>query len=132
MTFPASSIFTNKFMRFIFLWQHSCFLKHIQGVCEYLKGRKCEGSVEVSTYEMIGYTVPQHIHLPLDKDRYDFFFRVRKVFGPATIYVKDSEGTVLARFNRQYIIPGTMEKITVPRVLLEKGKGSLRVLIEEK
>lgn len=102
------------------------------GVCEYLKGRQCEGAIEVSTYEMIGYTVPQHIHLPLDKDRYDFFFRVRKVFGPATIYVKDSEGTVLAKFNRQYIIPGTMEKITVPRVLLEKGKGNLKVSIEEK
>ena len=102
------------------------------GVCEYLKGRKCEGSVDVSTYEMIGYTVPQHIHLPLDKNKYDFFFRVKKVFGPSVIYVIDSEENVLARFNRQYIIPGTMEKITVPKVLLEKGKGNLKVFIEEK
>ena len=102
------------------------------GVCEYLKGRKSEGSVDVTTYEMIGYTVPQHIHLPLDKNKYDFFFRVRKIFGPSVIYVIDSEENVLARFNRQYIIPGTMEKITVPKVLLEKGKGNLKVLIEEK
>ncbi|MBQ3383904.1 MAG: FAD-dependent oxidoreductase [Erysipelotrichaceae bacterium] len=106
--------------------------KAAMGVCEYLKGRKCEGSIDVSTYEMIGYTVPQHIHLPLDKNKYDFFFRVRKVFGPSVIYVIDSEENVLARFNRQYIIPGTMEKITIPKVLLEKGKGNLKVLIEEK
>lgn len=106
--------------------------KAAMGACEYIRGRKCEGSVDINTYEMIGYTVPQHIHLPLDKDRYDFFFRVRKVFGPSVIYLKDSEDNILARFNRQYIVPGTMEKITVPRVLLEKGKGNLKVLIEEK
>ena len=106
--------------------------KAAAGVCEYLKGRRCEGSMDITTYEMIGYTVPQHIHLPLDKDRYDFFFRARKVFGPSTIIVRDSEDNVLARFSRQFINPGTMEKITVPKVLLEKGKGNLKVLIEEK
>ena len=106
--------------------------KAAAGVCEYLKGRRCEGSMDITTYEMIGYTVPQHIHLPLDKDRYDFFFRARRVFGPSTIIVRDSEDNVLARFSRQFINPGTMEKITVPKVLLEKGKGNLKVLIEEK
>lgn len=103
-----------------------------QGVSDYLKGCEREAEISLSTTSEIGYTVPQHIHLPLDKDRYDIFFRVRKVFGPAYILVKDQEGNQIARFSRQYIIPGTMEKITLPKVLLQKGKGNLTVSIEEK
>jgi len=70
--------------------------------------------------------------VPFERKTYEVFFRVRKVFGPAVIFVKDDEGNVVARFSREYILPGVMEKITIPKVLLEKGKGNLKVSIEEK
>ncbi len=87
------------------------------------------GEINVRTLPGVTYTVPQHIHLPL-QGNVDIFFRVNRVFGESIIYVKDSQDKLICRFSRQYIVPGGMEKITVPKVLLEKATGDITVSVE--
>ena len=65
----------------------------------------------------IGYTVPQKIRKGADGA--EIFFRVRQIFKDSAIVVKDGEKQI-ARFKREHMAPGEMEKITLPKVLLDK------------
>ncbi len=66
----------------------------------------------------VGYTVPQRIRK--DADGAEIFFRVRKIFGDSKIVVTDGE-TQIAQFKREHMAPGEMEKIKIPKVLLDKA-----------
>ncbi len=94
-----------------------------------LENKEYEGSFEIKVTSGITYTVPQHVHLP-KPDKLEIFFRTNKVYGESVIKVNDSEGKDIARIKREYIVPGSMEKITLPKVLLEKANGDLTVSIE--
>ena len=78
----------------------------------------------------VGYTVPQRVR-PADVDRsVNISFRVRQNYGPSQITVACG-GRQLARFKRQRMAPGEMERIALPKVLLEKADGPLTVAVEE-
>ncbi len=79
----------------------------------------------------ITYTVPQRVRLEQIQKSTDFSFRVNRAICKANIIVLDGE-TVLAKFKREYLTPGEMEKISVPRMLLEKCAGdTLTIRLEE-
>ena len=42
-----------------------------------------------------------------------------------------SGGTVIASFKREFLAPAEMQKITVPKALLEKASGGLNVSVTE-
>ncbi|MCQ2510574.1 MAG: NAD(P)/FAD-dependent oxidoreductase [Lachnospiraceae bacterium] len=91
-----------------------------------------EGSVlEIKNGPVVGYTVPQHVHMDSEFKVLEVFFRVRAVLGACHIYVRDEEGTQIARFSRERVAPGEMETIKIPKVLLEKAKGTITVSVEE-
>lgn len=99
--------------------------------CDYLEGKgQFDGCIEVKTKPGVGYTVPQHIHTPFT-GTVEMFFRVNRVFGPSTIMVTDDENNIVAKFKRQFVVPGSMEKIVLPKVLLERAKGNITVSVEE-
>ncbi len=99
--------------------------------CDYLEGKgQFDGCIEVKTKPGVGYTVPQHIHTPFTGN-VEMFFRVNRVFGPSTIMVTDDENNIVAKFKRQFVVPGSMEKIVLPKVLLERAKGNITVSVEE-
>jgi len=99
--------------------------------CDYLESKgQFEGCIEVKTKPGVGYTVPQHIHIPFT-GTVEMFFRVNRVFGPSTIMVTDDENNIVAKFKRQFVVPGSMEKIVLPKVLLERAKGNITVSVEE-
>jgi len=78
----------------------------------------------------IGYTVPQKIRRGADGA--EIFFRVRQLFGNAAITVTENNGALIAKFKREHLAPGEMEKITVPKVLLDKiTSGNITVTVEE-
>lgn len=79
----------------------------------------------------VGYTVPQQIRMENTGDGVPVFFRVRAVYRDAKIVVRDAEGTQIAAFPREHLAPGEMETIRLPRVLLQKAAGALKVEIEE-
>ena len=85
----------------------------------------------VSNGNLVGYTVPQHIHMDADWKTVDIFFRVRGELGKSKILVRDETDTQIAAFSRERMAPGEMETITLPRVLLEQAQGAIRVCVEE-
>ena len=98
----------------------------------------CQGTQTVSDHildiqngNLVGYTVPQHVHMDGEFKAIDVFFRVRAICGDSRIIVKDEAGTQIASFHRERMAPGEMESIKLPRVLLEKAQGTLTVSVEE-
>ena len=77
-------------------------------------------AVAVKTGNAVNYTVPQFIRDPADAGEkiVSIFFRVTKVMENVTIEVKSGEKR-LCFYKRAHMAPGEMEKIAVPRKLLE-------------
>ena len=91
-----------------------------------------EGAIEVLAGACAGHVVPQRVRLEnLDK-RVEVYLRVSNVFHNVTIYVKTSDGTVLCKFKREHVAPAEMEKIPVPKVLLQKvTDGKIYISVEK-
>ena len=89
-----------------------------------------DSALEVVNGDGVSYTVPQHIRPGRVEKACDLFFRVNRVCGPSRILVT-SGGTQIAAYSRDYLAPGEMEHILLPRKLLDGASGSLTVSIEE-
>ena len=85
----------------------------------------------VNAGNLVGYTVPQRIHMDADFKLVNVFFRVRAICGKSRIVVKDETGKEIASFPRERLAPGEMENIRLPKKMLESAVGSLSVEIEE-
>lgn len=85
--------------------------------------------IKLETNPNIGYTVPQKIRRSAEKA--EIFFRVRRIFDKSSITVTDGD-TVIAKFKREHMAPGEMEKIALPKVLLDKiQSGKITVSADE-
>lgn len=84
-------------------------------------------SIEVAAGPCVSYTVPQRIRVSNVEKKVDLFFRVRKVLGEQEIRVLDGEH-ILCSYQRERMAPGEMEKISLPRVLLD-GVSSGKITI---
>lgn len=95
-----------------------------------LNGEKDKSSyISLENGNGVGYTVPQKIRKTADEA--EIFFRVRQIFKNSAIVVMDGE-TQLAKFKREHLAPGEMEKIKIPNALMKKiTSDKLTVLIEE-
>lgn len=91
----------------------------------------CDRVLELKNGPVVGYTVPQRIHMDTDRAAVDVFFRVRSVCGKSRIVVMDEAGAQIAAFSRERLAPGEMEHIKLSRELLETACGSLTVSVEE-
>ena len=90
-----------------------------------------ERVIELHNGNLVGYTVPQHIHADTDFKTVEVFFRVRAICGASRIVVSDSTSAEIAAFRRERMAPGEMENIKLPKVLLDKAQGDLTVSVEE-
>lgn len=96
-----------------------------------LRGGNAGGEcLPVTASESVGYTVPQSVCPQNVGKALDIFFRVRKKIRRGEITVT-SGGTVIASFKREFLAPAEMQKITVPKALLEKASGGLNVSVTE-
>ena len=92
-----------------------------------LSGDNAEGeAIPVKNGADISYTVPQRITVANVEKGVDIFMRVRKKMESADIVV-ESEGEKIASFPRKFLAPAEMQKITLPKVLLERAHGSITV-----
>lgn len=103
-----------------------------RAACRYVQGGEEDrgGALEVSNGSGVTYTVPQKIRLNAVEKGVDVFFRVNRVCKDSIIRVQ-SGNTSLANFKREYLAPGEMEHIVIPKVLLERASGSVTISIEE-
>ena len=96
-----------------------------------LRGGNAGGEcLPVTASGSVGYTVPQSVCPQNVGKALDIFFRVRKKIRRGEITVT-SGGTVIASFKREFLAPADMQKITVPKALLEKASGGLNVSVTE-
>lgn len=70
----------------------------------------------------INYVIPQKIRLENVEKTQEFLFRVKRPDKRVLIVLQDQEKEI-ARYKREYVFPAEMEKILVPKTLLEKIKG---------
>jgi CxxC motif-containing protein/NADPH-dependent 2,4-dienoyl-CoA reductase/sulfur reductase-like enzyme len=84
--------------------------------------KKSEKVVQIQNGNGVGYTVPQKIRLENVDKGVDVFFRVTAMYKTSKIEVKSGD-TVIASFKREHLAPGEMEKITLPKLFLEKAEG---------
>lgn len=88
-----------------------------------------DNCIELETNEFVNYTVPQKIRRGAEKA--EIFFRVRWIFEKSSVTVTDGD-TVIAKFKREHMAPGEMEKIALPKVLLDKiQSGRIKVSAQE-
>ena len=85
--------------------------------------------IELKNGTAVNYTVPQHIRTEGIEKLCEVFFRVNNVYRDRVITVTDEAGTLLCRFPREHMAPGEMEKIALPRTLLEKAVGAVTVSV---
>ena len=96
----------------------------------YALGEEISGRcIELKNGNAVNYTVPQHIRVEGVEKLCEVFFRVNNVYRDRIITVTDESGNLLCRFPREHMAPGEMEKIALPRTLLEKAVGSVTVSV---
>ena len=99
----------------------------------YALGKETAGRcIELKNGSAVNYTVPQHIRPEGVEKLCEVFFRVNNVYRDRVITVTDESGAVLCRFPREHMDPGEMEKIALPRALLEKAVGAVTVSVVAK
>lgn len=84
--------------------------------------------IAVNNGNGVGYTVPQKIRK--NANGAEIFFRVRQIFKDCQITVSSGDA-VIAKFKREHMAPGEMEKINIPKVLLDKAGDEITVAIKE-
>lgn len=88
------------------------------------------GALRVKAGDGVSYTVPQQVRPVMTGDNLNLFFRVGRVFKDSRIRVMAGERQ-LAGYKREHMAPGEMERITLPKKLLEGVSGEITVLVEE-
>jgi len=87
--------------------------------------------LNIKNGDHVTYVVPQKIREEKIDRRTELFFRVNKVFDDSQILIK-SQGEILAKQKKSYIVPGEMEKIKLSKKVLDKvTNGELEICVEE-
>jgi NADPH-dependent 2,4-dienoyl-CoA reductase/sulfur reductase-like enzyme len=87
--------------------------------------------LKIKNGNSVTYTVPQKIRIEGIEKNIDVFFRVNRICGASAIRIKSS-GARIAEFKRERLAPGEMERISLPRRLLEKAENDLlEISVEE-
>jgi len=89
---------------------------------------KAEKWIDVKQGSCVNYTVPQKIRIENVDKAVELFFRVGNVYKDVVIKVTDGEKEI-AHFKREHMAPGEMEKISIPKALLETVAGELTVAV---
>ncbi len=87
--------------------------------------------INITNGDGVHYTVPQRIENDITDKTIDIFFRVKKKTDKAIIEVK-SEDTVIASYKREYLAPAEMQKIVLPKALIEKAEGDIIVSVRDR
>ena len=98
---------------------------------DYAAGKRVSGRViTVVPGEGVNYTVPAFIRPENVEKNVGIFFRTNRPRGRSVINVT-SDGKKIASFKREYMAPGEMERINIPRVLLDRAGGELTVTVSD-
>ncbi len=97
----------------------------------YVQAARAEEGETLTLSGNIAYTAPQRIRPNRVEKFAEIFFRVTRVFGESRVRVL-SGGKQIAGFKREHMVPGEMQRITLPKALLDKATGELTLIAEER
>ena len=98
---------------------------------DYIKGKKIEGKIlNIINGKNINYTVPQRFSLEGIEDKLIIFLRVNNVYKDKILVVK-SKDKIIASFKKKHLAPSEMEKVILPKKLLENVNEDLIISLEE-
>ncbi len=86
--------------------------------------------IEVKNGNAVNYTVPQKIRMNNVDKFVEVMFRVNNVYKDMEICVMSGDQK-LAGFKREHMAPGEMEKIVIPKMLLEKAGDEVIIHVEK-
>ncbi|MFK4785674.1 NAD(P)/FAD-dependent oxidoreductase [Fusobacterium sp. MFO224] len=91
---------------------------------KYIKGTVSDGDYkEIKNGFGIGYTVPQKFRANNIDKSLEVFMRVRNIYHDMKLEVKDGDNVIMS-IKKPHVAPGEMEKIMIPKVILEKIQGN--------
>ncbi|MGL5478762.1 MAG: NAD(P)/FAD-dependent oxidoreductase [Clostridium sp.] len=97
---------------------------------KYIKGELVRGDVvEIKNGQNINYTVPQKFTAENIDGNMTVFMRVNNIYHDKEIVVRNGD-KVIASFKRKHLAPAEMEKINLPKKLLEGVKGEIVISLE--
>lgn len=79
-----------------------------------------EGCIYLKNGNAVNYTVPQKVRPQNVDKKIEVFFRVNNVYKDVIISVTTG-GEEIAKFKREHMAPGEMEKIAIPKMFLDKA-----------
>ncbi len=98
---------------------------------DYIKGKKVNGKIlNIINGKNINYTVPQRFSLEGIEDKLIIFLRVNNVYKDKMLVVK-SKDKIIASFKKKHLAPSEMEKVMLPKKLLENVDEDLIISLEE-
>ena len=98
---------------------------------DYIKGKKIEGKIlNIINGKNINYTVPQRFSLEGIEDKLIIFLRVNNVYKDKILVVKSKDKTIVS-FKKKHLAPSEMEKVILPKKLLENVNEDLIISLEE-
>lgn len=98
---------------------------------DYIKGKKVNGKIlNIINGKNINYTVPQRFSLEGIEDKLIIFLRVNNVYKDKMLVVK-SKDKIIASFKKKHLAPSEMEKVMLPKKLLENVDEDLIIYLEE-
>ena len=100
-----------------------------KAAAEYLKAQRegtaseeAEAPIELHNGDFIGYTVPQKVTVSRVDKFIEVLFRVRAVLNNATVVVKAGDKVLMSKKHEQ-MLPAEMEKLIIPKKMLEMAEG---------
>ena len=103
------------------------------GACsaKYIKGElKKEKYINIMNGQNINYTVPQKVDIEAVDDKLTIFMRVNNIYHNKVLVVRCND-EVIAKFKREHLAPSEMEKLILPKVLLNKVKFDMTISLED-
>ena len=98
---------------------------------EYAAGKRVSGRViNVIPGEGVNYTVPVKIRPENVERNAGIFFRTSRPRKKSVITVASGDKKI-ASFKREYMAPGEMERINIPRVLLDRAGDAITVSVSD-
>lgn len=98
---------------------------------EYAAGKRVSGRViDVIPGDGVNYTVPVRIRPENVEKNAGIFFRTNRPRKKSVITVASGDQKI-ASFKREYMAPGEMERINIPRVLLDRADDRITVSVSD-
>ncbi len=101
-----------------------------KSAAKYIKNELNKGNdIKIINGQNVNYTVPQRVNVDAIDGSMTVFMRVNNIYHDKALVVREGDKEI-ASFKRQHLAPSEMEKIILPKKLLEGVKGDLTISLE--